>query len=160
MSKKLVAYFSASGVTENVARKLAQAAGADLYEIKPEVPYTEADLDWRNKNSRSSVEMQDKKFRPALADKNAGIDNYDVIFVGFPVWWYVAPTIINTFLESYDFSGKTIVLFATSGSSGFGKTVEELKCSVSDTTVIKEGKVLNGNQTVEAIKEWVDELNL
>ncbi len=160
MSKKLVAYFSASGVTENVARKLAQAAGADLYEIKPEVPYTEADLDWRNKNSRSSVEMQDKSSRPKLADKNAGIENYDVIFVGFPVWWYVAPTIINTFLESYDFSGKKIVLFATSGSSGFGKTVEGLKNSVSDNTVITEGRVLNGNPTVEAIKEWVDQLNL
>lgn len=160
MSKKLVAYFSASGVTANVARKLAQAAGADLYEIKPEVPYTEADLDWRNKNSRSSVEMQDKSSRPELADKDAGIENYDVIFVGFPIWWYVAPTIINTFLESYDFSGKKIILFATSGSSGFGKTVEGLKNSVSDNTVITEGRVLNGNPTVEAIKEWVDELNL
>ena len=160
MSKKLVAYFSASGVTENVARKLAQAAGADLYEIKPEVPYTEADLDWRNKNSRSSVEMQDKSSRPKLADKNAGIENYDVIFVGFPVWWYVAPTIINTFLESYDFSGKKLILFATSGSSGFGKTVEGLKNSVSDTTVITEGRLLNGNPTEEALKEWVDELNL
>ena len=160
MSKKLVAYFSASGVTENVARKLAQAAGADLYEIKPQIPYTEADLDWRDKSSRSSVEMQDKSSRPELADKDAGIENYDVIFVGFPVWWYVAPTIINTFLESYDFSGKKIILFATSGSSGFGKTVEALKNSVSDNTVITEGRVLNGNPTVEAIKEWVDELNL
>lgn len=160
MSKKLVAYFSASGVTENVARKLAQAAGADLYEIKPQIPYTEADLDWRDKSSRSSVEMQDKSSRPELADKDAGIENYDVIFVGFPVWWYVAPTIINTFLESYDFSGKKIVLFATSGSSRFGKTVEALKNSVSDNTVITEGRVLNGNPTVEAIKEWVDELNL
>lgn len=160
MSKKLVAYFSASGVTAEVAKKLSEAANADLYEIKPEVPYTEADLDWRDQNSRSSVEMKDKAFRPALADKNANIAEYDVIFVGFPIWWYVAPTIINTFLESYDFSGKTIMLFATSGSSGFGKTAEELKDSVSDTTVIREGKILGGDQSIDDLKTWVKELKL
>ena len=119
MSKKLVAFFSASGVTANAAKILAEAAGADIYEIKPEVPYTKADLDWMDKSSRSTIEMQDKSSRPAIADKNADISAHDTIFVGFPIWWYIAPTIINTFLESYDFSGKTIILFATSGGSGF-----------------------------------------
>ena len=160
MSKKLVAYFSASGVTGSVAKNLAEAIGADLYEIKPETPYTSADLDWRDKSSRSSLEMQDKSSRPAIADKNANIEAYDVIYLGFPIWWYTAPTIINTFLESYDFSGKTIELFATSGSSGFGKTVEDLKASVSDTTVIQEGKVINDDRTVEGLKAWEAGLNL
>ena len=121
MSNKLVAYFSASGVTGSVAKKLAEAAGADIYEIRPRVPYTSADLNWNNAQSRSSIEMKDKSSRPELADKNANISGHDVIFLGFPIWWYVAPTIINTFLESYDFSGKTIILFATSGGSGFGQ---------------------------------------
>ena len=160
MSRKLVACFSAGGVTAKAAKALAEAAGADWYEIKPEIPYTEADLDWRDKNSRSTVEMKDKKFRPALADKNAGIENYDVIFVGFPIWWYVAPTIINTFLESYDFSGKTVILFATSGGSGFGNTVRELKASVSADTRLVEGKLLNGHPTKEALENWVKTLNL
>lgn len=130
MSNKLVAFFSASGVTANAAKTLAEAAaGADIYEIKPEVPYTKAALDWMDKSSRSTIEMQDKSSRLAIADKNADISAYDTIFVEFPIWWYIAPTIINTFLESYDFSGKTIVLFATSGGSGFGKTIDNLKCS-------------------------------
>ena len=120
MSRKLVAYFSASGTTAAAAKTLAEAAGADLYEIKPQTPYTRADLDWMNKKSRSSVEMNDRSFRPPLLDRDAPVADCDVIFLGFPIWWYVAPTIINTFLESYDFSGKTIVLFATSGGSGFG----------------------------------------
>lgn len=160
MSKILVAYFSASGVTANAAKTLAKAAGADLYEIKPEVPYTNADLNWMDKNSRSSVEMKDKAFRPAIADKDAKIEEYDVIFIGFPIWWYVAPTIINTFLESYDFSGKNIVLFATSGGSGFGKTVDELKPSASPTAKIMEGKLLNGNVSEAALTEWVNGLNV
>lgn len=160
MSKKLVTYFSATGVTADVSKMLAEAAGADLYEIKPEVPYTREDLDWKDKNSRSSVEMKDKSFRPAIADKNANIKDYDVVFVGFPIWWYVAPTIINTFLESYDFAEKTIVLFATSGGSGFGKTVDGLKGSVSDSTVIKEGKLMNGIQSVDKLKEWIDSLGV
>ena len=160
MSKKLVAYFSASGVTENVAKLLAEAAGADLYQIKPKVPYTKGDLDWMDKNARSTVEMRDKSSRPAIVDDDAMVGDYDVVFVGFPIWWYVAPTIINTFLEKYDFSGKTIILFATSGSSGFGKTVENLKGSVSDTAVIKEGKLLNGRQRVDALKKWVDSLGI
>ena len=138
-NKSLVTYFSASGVTKKVAEKLAEAAGAKLFKIKPEVGYTEADLNWMDKKSRSSIEMNDKSFRPAIAEKCNNMADYDVVYIGFPIWWYVAPTIINTFLESYDFSGKTIVLFATSGGSGFGNTVAELKGSVSDTSVIKEG---------------------
>ncbi|MDE6020143.1 MAG: NAD(P)H-dependent oxidoreductase [Ruminococcus sp.] len=160
MSKKLVAYFSTSGVTANTAKTLTKAAGADLYEIKPEIPYTKADLNWMDKNSRSSVEMKDKTYRPAIADKNAKIEDYDVIFIGFPIWWYVAPTIINTFLEAYDFSDKTIVLFATSGGSGFGKTVEELKSSVSSTTNMIEGKLLNGRISENALASWIKDLNI
>ena len=129
MSKTLVAFFSASGVTRQVAQKLAAAAQADLYEIKPAVPYTQADLNWRDKSSRSSVEMQNLAIRPQLADTDAKIEQYDRILLGYPIWWYMAPTIINTFLESYDFSGKSIILFATSGGSGFGKSVEELSPS-------------------------------
>ena len=160
MSKKLVAYFSASGVTANAAKALAKAADADLYEIKPEIPYTKADLNWMDKNSRSSVEMKDKAYRPAIADKSAKIEECDVIFIGFPIWWYVAPTIINTFLESYDFSNKTIVLFATSGGSGFGKTVDELKPSVSATAKIIEGRLLNGRISEGALASWIESLNI
>lgn len=161
MSKKsLVAYFSASGVTARAAKTLAEAAGADLYEIKPKTPYTKADLNWMDKNARSSIEMKDPSSRPELADENADIASYDVIFLGFPIWWYVAPTIINTFLEAYDFSGKTIILFATSGGSGLGKTVEKLKPSVSDTTVITEGKLLNGQVTKENLENWLKTFNL
>ena len=160
MGKRLVAYFSATGTTAKVAETLADAIGANLFEIEPEVPYTKEDLDWRNKNSRSSVEMNDKAFRPAIVNTDAGIQEYDEIFIGFPIWWYVAPTIINTFLEKYDFSGKKIVLFATSGGSGFGKTVEELKVSVSDTTTIIEGGLLNGKQTYNSVDAWVDGLKL
>lgn len=160
MSKKLVAYFSASGKTAKVADMLADAVGADIYEIRPEVPYTKADLNWMNKKSRSSVEMNDKAFRPAIADKNAKIDQYNTIFLGFPIWWYVAPTIINTFPEGYDFSGKKIILFATSGSSGFGKTVEELKVNVPASCEIIEGKLLNGKQTIPTIRAWTETLSL
>lgn len=160
MSRKLVAYFSASGVTRKAAEALAAAANADIYEIKPQIPYSSADLNWQDKNSRSSVEMSDRSSRPAIADTDAKIEDYDVIFVGFPIWWYVAPTIINTFLEKYDFSGKTMILFATSGSSGFGKTVDGLKGSVSETAVIREGKLLNGYQSEEALKKWVEELGV
>ena len=160
MSKKLVAYFSASGVTAKVADMLADAVGADIHEIRPKVPYTKADLNWMNKNSRSSIEMADKTIRPEIAESNVKIENYDVIFLGFPIWWYVAPTIINTFLESADFSGKNIILFATSGGSKFGGTVEELKISVPDSCEIIEGKLLNGRQTIASVKEWADTLGL
>jgi flavodoxin len=160
MSKKLVAYFSASGVTTELAKALAEAAGADLYEIKPKVPYSSADLDWRNDKSRSSLEMKDQTSRPAIANKNANITAYDVVFVGFPVWWHVAPTIINMFLESYDFSGKTIVPFATSGGGGLGETNEKLRPSISGTAVLKEGKLLNGRPSKETLTAWVKSLNL
>lgn len=153
--KVLVSYFSATGTTQTVAEKLSRIAGADIYEIKPEVPYTSVDLNWNDKKSRSSVEMRDKDSRPAIADKDANIRDYDLIYIGFPVWWYIAPTIINTFLESYDFSGKTVILFATSGGSGFGKAVENLKVSCSPTTVIKEGKVFYGRTDETEIEAWV-----
>ena len=160
MSKKLVAYFSATGRTAKVAKLLAEVLGADIYEIQPKVPYTKADLNWLNKKSRSSVEMNNKTFRPEIAESNVQIAEYDVIFLGFPIWWYVAPTIINTFLESSDFSGKKIILFATSGGSKFGKTVEELKVSVSADTEIIEGKLLNGRQSIASVKAWTDTLNI
>lgn len=160
MGKKLVAYFSASGVTAKVADMLADAVGADIYEIRPEVPYTKDELNWMNKKSRSTIEMNDKTIRPAVADNDAKIDQYDTIFLGFPIWWYVAPTIINTFLESYDFSGKKIILFATSGGSKFGKTVEELRVSVPVSCEIIEGKLLNGKQTIPSIRAWTETLNV
>ena len=160
MSKNLVAYFSASGVTANAAKNLAEAAGADLYEIKPAVPYTSADLNWQNKQSRSSIEMNDKSSRPALADTDVNITDYDTIFVGFPVWWYTAPTIINTFLESYDFSGKTIILFATSGGSGISGTAKALKESVSDNAKLIEGKVLNRETSATSLKDWISGLGI
>ncbi|MEE1002838.1 MAG: flavodoxin [Acutalibacteraceae bacterium] len=155
MSKKLVAYFSASGVTESAAKTLAKTIGADLYEIKPETPYSNADLDWRDKNSRSSVEMNNPDSRPKIADKNANIGEYDTIFVGFPIWWYTAPTIIKTFLESYDFGGKTIVPFATSGGSGMGKTAEDLQKTVP-LAKVKSGKMLNGRLSADKLKEWAE----
>lgn len=158
MKKSLVAYFSTSGTTAKVAKTLAKAAQADLYEIRPAIPYTQADLNWMDRKSRSSVEMQDKAFRPALADTDAGIADYDVIFLGFPIWWYVAPTIIHTFLESYDFSGKTIVLFATSGGSDFGQTVKSLKESVSSETKILEGKLCNSSYDVKDLRQWLQAL--
>lgn len=159
MSKKLVAYFSASGTTAAVAKTLAEAAGAGLYEIRPQTPYTRADLDWTNKKSRSSVEMNDQSFRPPLADRDAHIEDYDTIFLGFPIWWYIAPTIVNTFLESYDFSGKTVVLFATSGGSGLGRTAAGLKDSAPGA-VIQTGKLLNGRQSREALAAWVSSLSV
>lgn len=153
MSKTLVAYFSASGVTKRVAQNLAVAAEADIYEIRPAVPYTSADLNWMDKNSRSTIESKDRSSRPELADKDADIAAYDRIFVGFPIWWYTAPAIIKTFLESNDFSGKAIVLFATSGGSGLGNTAKDLEQSCPGA-VIREGKLLNGNPSREALKEW------
>lgn len=155
MSKKLVTYFSASGVTEKAAQSLAKAAGADLYEIKPKTPYTKDDLDWMNKKSRSSVEMNDPSSRPELAETTANIGGYDVIFVGFPIWWYTAPTIIKTFLEAYDFGGKVIVPFATSGGSGLGKTAETLQDIVPNAKV-KPGKLLNGKLDAAELKKWAN----
>jgi len=158
MSKKLVTYFSATGTTANVAAMLADAVGADIHEIRPKFPYNKADLNWMNKQSRSTIEMNNKAFRPEIEHSDLKLEMYDVIFLGFPIWWYVAPTIINTFLESYDFSGKKIILFATSGGSKFGKTVEELKVSVPTSCEIIEGKLLNGKQTIPTIRAWTETL--
>ena len=157
MKKTLVAYFSASGVTAKAAKLLAQAAGADLYEIKPKVPYTREDLDWMDKNSRSSVEMNDPASRPEIDGKMENMEEYGTIFVGFPIWWYVAPTIINTFLESYDLSGKTVIPFATSGSSGMGKTNEKLLPSCQGAALLN-GKMRNGKLSEASLKKWVEDV--
>lgn len=157
MHKKLVAYFSASGVTAKAAKLLAEAVGADLHEIRPKVPYTKADLNWMNKKSRSSVEMNNKSIRPEIAESDVPMGDYDVIFLGFPIWWYVAPTIVNTFLEAYDWTGKTIVIFATSGSSDFGETLENLKKSCPGAT-LKEGKVFKRLHSKKALTEWIESL--
>lgn len=156
MSNTLVAYFSAGGTTKKAAAKVAEAAGADLYEIRPKVPYTDADLNWMDKKSRSSIEMSDKSFRPEIAGNDAHIEKYDTILIGFPIWWYVAPTIINTFLEKYDLTGRKIVLFATSGGSGFGNTVKELQPSAPGAEIV-EGKLLNRANKQE-IENWVKTL--
>ena len=153
MSRKLVAYFSATGTTTKVAELLADAVGADIFEIQPEIPYTTADLDWHNKNSRSSIEMKDDSSRPAIASKRDNMHEYDTIFVGFPIWWYVAPTIINTFLESYDLSGKTIIPFATSGGSGMGKTNEKLLPSCTGATLL-EGRVFSSDVSAKELADW------
>lgn len=151
--KTLVAYFSTGGVTKAVAERLAKAAGADLFEIKPAVPYTRADLDWTNQKSRSSIEMSNPDSRPEIAEAVKDMDRYDRVFIGFPIWWYVAPTIINTFVESYDFSGKTLIPFATSGGSGMGKTVTVLRslCPAADW---HNGKMLNRISDQE-LNDWV-----
>ena len=157
MGRKLVAYFSASGTTRKIAEMIAEATAADLYEILPKQSYTKDDLNWMDKKSRTSVEMNNKKFRPEIFNTDVQFDKYDEIILGFPIWWYVAPTIINAFLEKYDFSGKKIVLFATSGGSGFGNTVSELKPSAPDAVII-EGKVFN-KATKQEIAEWVKRIS-
>lgn len=157
MSKTLVAYFSATGVTAKAAASLAAAVAGDLYEIKPAVPYTRKDLNWQDMGSRSSLEMKDPSSRPELADRDANIAAYDRIFLGFPIWWYTAPRIIRSFLESYDFSGKTIILFATSGGSGLGKVAKELSSSCP-TAVLMEGRLMNGRLSTEAIKQWAEKM--
>jgi flavodoxin len=155
MEKKvLVAYFSASGTTKGVAQQLAEVAGADLHEIKPEQPYTDADLDWNDKQSRSSVEMQDKKSRPAITDKLQNMQDYDVVYVGFPIWWYTCPTIINTFMEAYDFQGKTVIPFATSGGSSIKKACADLKAAYPNLNW-KEGKLLN-RASKDELQKWVE----
>ena len=159
MIRKLVAYFSASGVTAKVAETLSEAIGADLYEIEPEVPYTKADLNWMDKKSRSTIEMNDPTSRPAISGKRDNMDEYDVVFVGFPIWWYVAPTIINSFLESYDLTGKTIIPFATSGSSGMVKTNEKLQPSCPGSKLI-EGRVFKKSASKSELSAWVDGLKL
>ena len=155
MAKKLVAYFSASGTTKKVARNLADAVGADLFEIEPETPYTTADLNWNDRRSRSSVEMNDESCRPAIATEVADMATYDTVYVGFPVWWYVEPRIIDTFLEAYDFSGKTIVPFATSGGSGLGKAPQRMQ-ALSPGANVKQGGLLNGRPSKQQLKDWAE----
>ena len=158
MSKKLVAFFSASGSTRKLAKTLAEVVNADTYEIKPATLYTGKDLNWNDSKSRSSVEMADINSRPALADKDAKISEYDTIFLGFPIWWYVAPHIINSFLESYDFGGKTIVVFATSGGSGFGETLSQLKPSCANSTIWIQGRVFRGRTDKNTLNDWIKTL--
>ena len=155
MSKRLVSYFSASGVTAKLAKTLAAAVGADLFEILPEKPYSAADLDWTNKESRSTIEMNDKSFRPAVANRVENMAEYDAVYVGFPIWWYVAPTIINTFLEQHDLTGKTIVPFATSGGSGMGNTNAELAPSCKGA-MLKEGKRFSSSTKEAELKLWAE----
>ena len=154
--KTLVAYFSATGTTKGVAQQLAEVASADIHEIKPEKPYTDADLDWQDKQSRSTIEMKDKSSRPAITDKLTNMQEYDVVYVGFPIWWYTCPTIINTFMESYDFKGKTVIPFATSGGSSIKKACEDLKTAYPDVNW-KEGKLLNGTSKKE-MENWISGL--
>ncbi len=156
MSRKLVAYFSASGVTAKVAENLSDALAADLFEIVPKVRYTKADLDWRDRTSRSTIEMNDPSSRPEIEALRDNVADYDTIYVGFPIWWYVAPTIINTFLESYDLAGKTIIPFATSGGSGMGKTNEKLEPSCPGTS-LKDGKVFSMNTTRKELADWANQ---
>ena len=153
MGKILVAYFSASGTTAKLAANLASAINADLHEIQPQILYTGEDLDWTNRKSRSSMEMNDKSFRPAIANRVENMDMYDTIFVAFPIWWYVAPTIINSFLEGYDFNGKTVIPLATSGGSGMGRTSRELALSCPGA-ILKEGKVFSVNTEKNRLGEW------
>ncbi len=157
MSKKLVAFFSASGVTKKLAERISKIAGANLHEIVPKEIYTDEDLNWMNENSRSSIEMKNKSFRPEIANKINNIDDYDTIYVGFPIWWYIAPTIINTFLESYNLTGKTIIPFATSGESLMGNTNKELKNSCKGS-VLKEGRRFDIKDSDEIIKNWIESL--
>lgn len=158
MAKKLVAFFSASGVTAKLAEKLASAIDADLHEIKPEVSYTTADLDWTNKRSRSSVEMNDRTFRPAVANMVENMNQYSIIYIAFPIWWYIAPTIINTFLEQYDLRGKKIIPIATSGGSGMGNTNKELASSCAGAD-LRDGKVFSVNTSESRLKAWAEEYN-
>lgn len=159
MSKKLVAYFSASGVTARVAENLAEAIGADIFEIEPEQPYSKEDLNWNNKLSRSSIEMNNLLSRPAIKNKRSNINQYNTIFVGFPIWWYTAPTIINTFLESYNLTGKTIFPFATSGGSDMGRTNKNLMSSCKGAKLL-DGKRFPGNASTEELSEWAFSLKI
>ncbi len=159
MNKTLVAYFSASGVTAKVAAKLAEAIRADLYEIQPAQPYTRSDLNWMDKKSRSSVEMNDRKSRPAIANRVENMAQYDTVFVGFPVWWYREPSIIDTFAEAYDFGGKTIVPFCTSGGSGIGPSGENLQ-ALTKTAMVLPGARFSGRVSAEELKRWAESLKV
>lgn len=157
MSKTLIAYFSASGVTARLAKTLESVTSADLYEIKPATPYTQADLNWNDKKSRSSLEMSDTASRPAIASPADNMEQYDTVFLGFPIWWYEAPRIIETFLESYDFTGKTVIPFATSGGSGMGKTSSILQKSCPAAKVLP-GKRMSGSASADEVSSWVKSL--
>lgn len=157
MRKKLVAYFSPTGTTAKLAKTLAEAAGADLFEIKPETPYTRGDLNWMDKKARSTVEMNDPASRPAIAAQCGAMAEYDTVFVGFPIWWYVEPRIIDTFLEAYDFAGKTVVPFATSGGSDLGKAPERMERIAKEAKVLA-GKMLNGNPSVDELRAWAESI--
>ncbi len=156
MNKKLVAYFSASGITAKIAKRLAEAIGADLFEIKPEIPYTDADLDWQNSKSRSSIEMNDRLARPVIASKVTDMSQYNVVFIGVPVWWYREPSIIDTFMESYDFSGKTIIPFATSGMSPIGDSGKNMQTLALNAKVVA-GKRFSNDISSSELKKWADE---
>jgi len=158
MNKKLVVYFSASGVTAKLSKNLSEVINADIFEIRPKVPYTEEDLDWRNSKSRSSLEMNDLSYRPEIAEKIDNIHEYDTIYIGFPIWWYIAPTIINTFLESYDLTGKIIIPFATSGGSGMGRTNEKLLTSCA-VAILLDGKRWDVNASKQELADWVNGIN-
>ncbi len=155
MSKTMVAYFSATGTTARVAKKLAEAIGADLFEIKPEKPYTSADLNWNDASSRTTAEKDDRSLRPGIAGKAPHMEVYDTVFVGFPIWWYIAPNIVNTFLESYDFQGKTVVPFATSGGSTMGRTNDALapSCPGAD---LREGRRFPSSASAGELKKWAE----
>ena len=156
MSKVLVAYFSASGVTAKVAANLAKAVGADIYEIAPEVPYTKADLNWMDKKSRSTVEMEDRSSRPAIGTRVENMEQYDTVFIGFPIWWYREPSIVDTFMESYDFSGKTVIPFATSGGSGLGDSYKNMQALAADA-IVKDGKKFSASASEASLKEWAEQ---
>ena len=160
MSKILVAYFSASGVTEKVAGELSKANNADLFEIQPEAPYTAADLDWTNKQSRSTLEMKDTSCRPKTVGKVENMEQYDTVFVGFPIWWGREPSVVDTFLDAYDFNDKKIVPFCTSGGSGIGKTAERIRSIVGENVSVDTGKRLGGDISEEDLKLWTDGLNV
>ncbi len=153
MKKSLVTYFSASGVTAELAKRLAKAVQADIYEIRPQKPYTDADLNWMDKNSRSSVEMKDLSCRPAIVLPTPDIQKYDVIFVGFPVWWYREPSIIDTFMEACNFDGKTVVPFATSGGSGIGQSGKNMQ-KLAPGAKVHKGECLNANTSDTALADW------
>ena len=155
MSKILISYFSASGVTKRVAERIAKAVEGDLFEIEPKEKYTDADLDWTNKQSRSSVEMQNKSFRPEIKDNNLDISRYDTILIGFPIWWGVCPTAVNTFIESKDFTGKTLIPFCTSGGSGMKYAENDLKKTYPNYNW-KDGKRLTGTENEEDLKNWIN----
>lgn len=158
MSKKLVVYFSATGTTEDVAKALAEQIDADLFEIEPEIRYAAADLDWTNEESRSSIHMANPPFRPPIVDTDAHAEDYDIIYLGFPIWWHRSPTIVHTFLEEYDLSGKTLILFATSGKDDFGETVTHIEESVDDSVDIREGMVFKKGFTQDDVDEWIKTL--